>query len=308
MVCCAVVGCSNHDRQQKELGIKFHRFPKDNQVRLKWINACKRADSFSPDVARVCSMHFDKSDYLRDLKAELMNDLVKLNLKPDAVPHLNMPGSSGNLNQIVSNDDRRARAEKRNARKEVQEIFKISLNNENGNVEDILTDDAINIEDIKSCKCNTAKIQESLESLEKENDMLKLQIRNLQEELDVANNKLAQYKESVGRIFSENQQQVLLKGRCVNWSSEDIAKSVTLRCISKKALVFVKDILKLPLPSEVTIKRRLRQFSVSPGFISLSLDVLRTQASIFSEIEKDVVLSFDEMKVKSELCFDQNEV
>ena len=68
-------------------------------------------------------------------------------------------------------------------------------------MEDILTDYSINIEETKRCEFNTAKIQANIESLNKENDMLKLQFRNFQEELDVANNILAQYKKSIGRIF-----------------------------------------------------------------------------------------------------------
>ena len=77
--------------------------------------------SMSPAIVQCI---LKKSDYLRDLQAELMNDLVKLNLKPDALPHLDMPRCSRNLNQIASNDDHRARAEKRNVGKE---IFKILL-------------------------------------------------------------------------------------------------------------------------------------------------------------------------------------
>lgn len=94
MVCCAIAGCTHHTRHQKELGFTFHRFPKNKELRLKWIHACKRADSFSVNEARVCSEHFDDSDYLRDLKSELLNLPAKRVLKPDAVPHLNLPVSS----------------------------------------------------------------------------------------------------------------------------------------------------------------------------------------------------------------------
>ena len=56
----------------------------------------------------------------------------------------------------------------------------------------------------------------------------------------------------------------------------------------------------------VIIKQRLRQFTISPGFIDLSINILKTQASLFSNFERDV-LSFDEMKVNSDLCLDQIE-
>lgn len=88
MVCCAVAGCSNHVRHQKDLDIKFHRFPKNSEIKLKWINACKRADSFSVDNARVCSVHFDDLDYIRDLKSELLNLPIRRILRPEAQYHI----------------------------------------------------------------------------------------------------------------------------------------------------------------------------------------------------------------------------
>lgn len=70
-----------------------------------------------------------------------------------------------------------------------------------------------------------------------------------------------------------------------------------------------KILLKFPLPSEMTIRRRLRLFSVPPGFLDtgISVNILKAQAGIFSCFEKDVILNFDEMKVKSDLYFDQHQ-
>lgn len=54
MECCAIAGCSRHLRQQKDLGIIFHSFPKNNEIRLRWITAWKRTDKFLVDTACVC--------------------------------------------------------------------------------------------------------------------------------------------------------------------------------------------------------------------------------------------------------------
>uniref|UniRef100_A0A0A9Y1L2 THAP domain-containing protein 2 n=1 Tax=Lygus hesperus TaxID=30085 RepID=A0A0A9Y1L2_LYGHE len=90
MVCCAVAGCSTHGRHQSNGNYRFHRFPSDEKVRSKWINACKRADRFCVNNSRVCSFHFDQSDYARDLKSELLNIPSKFILRTDAVPHLRL--------------------------------------------------------------------------------------------------------------------------------------------------------------------------------------------------------------------------
>ena len=118
----------NHDRHQKGLGINFHCFPKDNEIKSKWINACKRTDSFTVHIARVCSVHFDESDYIRDLKSELLNLPKKHVLKPNAVPHLNLPLCSALVNSSSSTCvKRKIRAEKRNNHKEVQNLLQLSL-------------------------------------------------------------------------------------------------------------------------------------------------------------------------------------
>ncbi|XP_049795243.1 zinc finger protein 3 homolog isoform X1 [Schistocerca nitens] len=119
MVCCAIAGCTNHSRQVNQLGIKFHIFPKKSETKQKWINACKRADSFSVENARVCSIHFIDSDYERDLKSELLNIPSKRKLKTDAVPTLNLPSSGAGIGfSNERNDEGDVRAQKRSYRQE----------------------------------------------------------------------------------------------------------------------------------------------------------------------------------------------
>ena len=67
---CAVFGCNSNAKQNKDL--LFHTFPKDEETRKKWVNACKRADKFNADNGRICSLHFEKSAYARNLKYELL--------------------------------------------------------------------------------------------------------------------------------------------------------------------------------------------------------------------------------------------
>lgn len=166
------------------------------------------------------------------------------------------------------------------------------------------------VENFRKCKCDVVGLTEKLRSIEEENEKLKKQITDLQERLSAAHGELLKIKrieKVVEGTFSQCQQQAVIKVRCSNWSPNDIAKAATLRCISHKALGFARDVLKYPLPSEMTIKRRLRQFSVPPGFIDLSITILKTQATLLSNLETDVILSFDEMKVNSDLCFDHME-
>ena len=48
---CAVYGCSN--KQNKEKNIRSFTFPKNKQLRSKWIHLCMRKDKFNPDQSRM---------------------------------------------------------------------------------------------------------------------------------------------------------------------------------------------------------------------------------------------------------------
>jgi hypothetical protein len=71
----------------------FFSFPKEGVTRKLWVNACCRADNFNVNTARICSRHFEKECYERNLRHELLNYTPKhgRTLKFDAVPSLFLP-------------------------------------------------------------------------------------------------------------------------------------------------------------------------------------------------------------------------
>lgn len=294
MPCCAVAGCTSHSRHSKDSGISFHRFPTEINLRKQWVNACKRADDFCVDNAKICSLHFDKIDFERDLKSELLNTKSRNILKKTSFPSVKLPNSK--LETTNKNDSfslRLKRVENRETKKQINTLLKESSN---------LESESLPITDPKTPLCDevnlesTRKIAEEFETLKKEINEANTKIYNLEEKL-----------KSYESVFSKSQQQVILKGKCKSWNSDDVSKAVTLRCISKKAFNYVKDVLKHPLPSVSTIKRRLSHFTIKPGFIDMSLKVMETQANVFTDFEKDVVMCFDEMKVNSDMCYDSVE-
>ena len=46
---CAVFGCDNYTRKTKGMAVKYHSFPKDNELSAKWIIACKRQDNINTE-------------------------------------------------------------------------------------------------------------------------------------------------------------------------------------------------------------------------------------------------------------------
>ncbi|XP_049843820.1 uncharacterized protein LOC126295379 [Schistocerca gregaria] len=72
-------------------GVVWHSFPKDEYLRCEWIARCKRAGRVNVKGGRVCSLHFQPEDYVRDLRNELLRLPSRKKLVPTAVPSLNIP-------------------------------------------------------------------------------------------------------------------------------------------------------------------------------------------------------------------------
>lgn len=115
MPACAVFTCKNSNHSTKGTDIKYFGFPKDDDVCKQWIVACGRKDKINLKYgktfiasrvvifnyqkllsATVCSKHFDENCFEIPLIQRLLNYCPKKarNLKPDAVPNVNLPGAS----------------------------------------------------------------------------------------------------------------------------------------------------------------------------------------------------------------------
>ncbi|KAL1488469.1 hypothetical protein ABEB36_014940 [Hypothenemus hampei] len=90
---CAVSICKNYNRNTKGTGIQYFRFPKNEQLNNKWIQACRRKETINLKNACICSEHFDETCLEIPLKHRLLNYFPKnlRLLKSEAVPTRNLP-------------------------------------------------------------------------------------------------------------------------------------------------------------------------------------------------------------------------
>jgi len=103
---CVVPGCKSGYGTKNQLppGVRTHRFPKDLAQRKRWCEAIPRADWQPTDFSRICSLHFDNSDYFtehQDSNKHRQKDsaLKRRRLKPDAIPRY-FPGP--NVIKLIS--------------------------------------------------------------------------------------------------------------------------------------------------------------------------------------------------------------
>lgn len=88
---CVVAFCKSNALLKKKTGEKFslHKFPKEEQLRNKWVRFCRREKNFNPDASRICSKHFTKEDYenseVESSIKGLLNMEVKKRLRPTGI-------------------------------------------------------------------------------------------------------------------------------------------------------------------------------------------------------------------------------
>ena len=108
-------------------------------------------------------------------------------------------------------------------------------------------------------------------------------------------------------ILNQRQLKRLATGRQARWDVETVGKAVALRCISRKGYEFVRNIMKMPLPSSSTLSRWTRNFKIGSGIIDAALWVLKSAVEAMGQLERICCLCFDEMPLNNRPTYDQSD-
>jgi len=143
----------------------------------------------------------------------------------------------------------------------------------------------------------------------------KLRIRNLRRLLQQSRvrnstlrrqlNAVQQKVHAMNRLISPAQKKILLGKKKTRWDDKDVIKAMTLKSTSKKAYKLVREVWKIPLPSDSTIERWMNGFECEPRFLRNVLDVMSQQGQTMDMFSKICILNFDEMSVSSEIVWDK---
>ena len=150
----------------------------------------------------------------------------------------------------------------------------------------------------------------------KPEDPKDLQIKALEEELQavrlerdglVSKNKaIAHQLEQYKALFHKEQQDIIvgLKKKTV-WSDKLVELAAHLRYLSgDTAYNFIREDLKIPLPTVRCLNQRLEDLKVKPGFNEDSFKLLSISAKKLEPEEKFAVLVMDEMSIKPAMEWD----
>lgn len=333
---CAVANCKNFS-EKTDSTVSYHSFPKDIKLCKSWKFACVRKDKFNTKTVRVCSAHFAPEDFVRDLQAELTGQERRRYLKPGIIPHLNLPHRTQEVS--LARGDRLV---KRNIkRKIVGEISDYSKRVKKDDSTEYQKDKTYLLDSTTSGHFDHSPPTVSLNTVEFENlqqevSFLKSKVNALQEELKKKETeekeiktKYAQLKQELlslkikhkrcpkeaktqvhkvlETVFTPQQIERLLKQRRTRWKDSDISAAITLRSVSRKAYVYLRKKVGIPLPGLSTLRKWTRNLRCLPGLQKEILSVLQEKSKTMSSLEKLTVLSFDEMNIDSRRCYDERE-
>lgn len=177
---CSVVGCNTWDRPKD---VVYHRFPKEKRARKEWVVLCgnKRVNFLT---ARICSIHFEKTDYERNLKYEMLNLPVPRrlrNLKKDAIPSkhipkLKMTQSPFNIAENPSRKDDNCHVQSQCNLSNVQKEKPVPMPTQQEPYEVYIVECKEEVKDV---------IKEEIDVIEEEIDVIKEEIGDVEEENDV---------------------------------------------------------------------------------------------------------------------------
>jgi len=107
---------------------------------------------------------------------------------------------------------------------------------------------------------------------------------------DVMKNELRRHltKAQLDRIFDKKNSR---------WEKQDIENSIALLALGNKSYQFIREEMKIPLPSVRTVKRHLAKIDLSPGILTTSIKLMEYQAKSMSKLEKCAAFCFDEVMV-----------
>lgn len=110
-------------------------------------------------------------------------------------------------------------------------------------------------------------------------------------------------REMLQPYFSKSQLDRLLLKKQSKWSEEDLNNSILLLCLSRRVYKVLREKYQYPLPSVSTMKHYLSNLHCCPGLMTTNLKLMEVRAATLKNIEKVLVMTFDEMRVNSNLCY-----
>lgn len=109
---------------------------------------------------------------------------------------------------------------------------------------------------------------------------------------------------TLSKNLSKAQIDRLLYNKNTNWSPQDYATGVVLLGVSKKFYHYLRTNTKFLLPCITSVKKYVSRIDFEPGLLTNALTLLEYTGKSLSDIERLVMLSYDEIHIDETCGFD----
>ena len=314
MVGCSAWGCSKRSGRDK---VTFHRFPKDTEIRQKWINAVNR-ENFNPSLnTALCSDHFEANSFVE----ELDKPLVRRRLYPEAIPtifaHKNPPkrrktmnSSKQSINIVLPEEETIPipLSEEENIHKTCDQKYASLLKKYNS----LKLLQRKNSRRVINLQHRLRKKSASVKLLKQSKRRLTKSLNNMKDVLaDLKSKKFINDSQYIHlrRYYSDEKcsliKTLLTKGSKLKQYPDDVKNfAVTLHYYSPKGYEYLRNFFQLPNAS--TLRKWTSNLNCNPGFCLPALNELERLCKLNADTYKYVSLVADEINLKQNLQYDKN--
>jgi hypothetical protein len=124
--------------------------------------------------------------------------------------------------------------------------------------------------------------------------------KSKKEKIDGVRNVLLQF-------FTEPVVDRMVTNSPTNWSTPDLLSATSLLCVSAKAYRYLHKHKIIYLPAVSVLRSRIAKINLKEGIIEPAMIMLEARGKVMRAIERQVVLSFDEIHLNTDAMYDQAE-
>lgn len=292
------------------LSIIFHSFPKDEELRKKWLHNLRRKNFTPTKYSRLCSKHFNEEDIDR-------TSLARVRLRRGAVPcifeafpkHLRLKSEhkrKSPTKRVVTAKSNQSESEYVVANSNhCSETESMAKENETlkRNLDNVASQIAVARKKIKV-------LQQSKRRLMKRNSDLKSVVNELQRKRYISEDSLGVLEKYAGGVTDLLKRQVAKhtnnQSVSLPYSPELRRFALTLHFYSPQAYRYVRKMFDTCLPHPRTIQRWYECVDGKPGFTEAAFSAIKLRADMAAKTGKPLLCSLvmDEMVLRQQVEWD----
>jgi len=105
--------------------------------------------------------------------------------------------------------------------------------------------------------------------------------------------------------YTKPQLDRMLYGKFTHWTAEDYSNATVLLGLGTKSYRYFRINMKYPLPAVSCVRAHVAKIAAEEGLLKPVLNLMAARGRTMTELQKQTVVTFDEVHISTEVCFDR---